>query len=76
MSFLDKARSKLTEAVDKHGDKIAGGIDKAAGAVDRRTGGKHTDKIAGATAKAREALDRLDNKRDGDLGPDQPGAGR
>ena len=30
MSFLDKAKAKLTDAVDKHGGKIADGIDKAA----------------------------------------------
>jgi len=78
MSFLDKAKAKLTDAVDKHGDKISGGIDKAAAAADRKTGGKHTDKIAGATGKARDALDKLDNKNDRDLGPgtDLPDAPR
>ncbi len=35
MSFLDKAKAKLTEAVDQHGDKIADGIDKA-GKADQR----------------------------------------
>ena len=69
MSFLDKAKAKLTDAVDKHGDKIAGGIDKAAAAVDKRTGGKHHDKIAGATSKVRQGLDKLDQKNDDDLGP-------
>lgn len=69
MGFLDKAKAKLTDAVDKHGDKISDGIDKAAAAADRKTGGKHTDKIAGATGKAREALDKLDRKDDDDLGP-------
>ena len=74
MSFLDKAKAKLTDAVDKHGDKIAGGIDKAAAAVDKKTGGKHHDKIAGATGKVREGLDKLDGKNDGDLGTEKPGA--
>ncbi len=75
MSFLDKAKAKLTDAVDKHGDKIHGGIDKAAAAADRRTGGKHSDKIAGATGKAREALDKR-RKGDGDLGrPGTPPGG-
>jgi hypothetical protein len=64
MSFLDKAKGKLTDAVDKHGDKIAGGIDKAASAADRKTGGKHTDKIAKATGAAKDGLDKLDNKND------------
>jgi len=69
MGFLDKAKAKLTDAVDKHGDKISGGIDKAAAAADRKTGGKHTDKIAGATGKARDALGKLDKKNDRDPGP-------
>ena len=75
MSFLDKAKAKLSDAVDKHGDKISGGIDKAAAAAERKTGGRHTDKIAGATGKAREALDKH-QRRNGagpaaDL-PDEP----
>ena len=69
MSFLDKARGKLTDAVDKHGDKISQGIDKAAAAADKRTGGKHGDKIRNASAKAKDALDKLDKKDDGDLDP-------
>jgi hypothetical protein len=72
MSFFDKARAKLTDAVDKHGDKIAGGIDKAGEAVDKKTKGKHHGKIEGATSKARDALDKLDGKNDNDLGPETP----
>ncbi len=64
MSFLDKAKAKLTQAVDQHGDKIADGIDKAADVADEKTGGKHTDKIDQATGKARNALDNLDGKND------------
>jgi hypothetical protein len=68
MSFFDKARDKLTEAVDQHGDKVADGVDRAARALDDKTGGKHADKIATGAEKAKEALDRLDGKADGDLG--------
>jgi len=68
MGFLDKAKAKLTQAVDKHGDKIAGGIDKVAAEADKRTGGKHHDKISGGATKAREALDKLDGRNDNDLG--------
>ena len=68
MSFLDKAKAKLTKAVDDHGDKIADGIDKASKAVNEKTGGKHADKIDKATGKARDALDKLDGKND-DIGP-------
>lgn len=68
MGFLDKAKKQLTDAVDKHGDKIADGVDKAARTADQRTQGKHSDKIAKGSAKAKEALEKLDRKNDGDLG--------
>ncbi|WP_439937122.1 antitoxin [Nocardia sp. N13] len=68
MSFLDKAKAKLTKAVDDHGDKIAGGIDKAGAMVNEKTGGKHAGRIDQATGKARDALDSLDGKND-DIGP-------
>lgn len=68
MGFLDDARKRLTGAVHQHGDKINTGIDKAAAAADKRTGGKHRDKIQGATGKAKDALGRLD-----DEGNDQTG---
>ena len=64
MSFLDKAKAKLTDAVDQHGDQIADGIDKAGAMADEKTGGKHADKIDQATCKARDALDDLDGKND------------
>ncbi len=68
MGFLDKLRGKAKQAVDEHGDKIADGIDKAAGMADKKTKGKYTDKIADGSGKAKDALDKLDGKDDGDLG--------
>ena len=67
MGFMDEAKKKLTDAVDKHGDKINQGLDKAAAAVDQRTGGKHTDKINQGVARAKQGLDNLDGRND-DLG--------
>jgi hypothetical protein len=64
VGFFDKAKGKLTTAVDKHGDKIAGGIDKAADAANKKTGRKHGAKIDTGAAKAKDALDRLDGKND------------
>ena len=64
MGFLDDAKAKLTEAVDKHGDKIADGIDKAAEMVDDKTDGKHADKLATGAEKAKDALDKLDGRND------------
>jgi hypothetical protein len=75
MSFLDKAKAALTDAVDQHGDKIAQGIDKAGDVVNEKTGGKHADKIDQATGKARDALDSLDGKND-DIPPGTPGTTR
>ena len=73
MSFLDKAKDKLTKAVDQHGEKIAEGIEKAGKAVNDKTGGKHAEKINKATGKARDALDSLDGKND-DIPPPPPTA--
>lgn len=67
MGFLDRLKGakdtvadKVGEAVDKHGDKIESGLDKAAGFVDDKTGGKYRDKIENATDKAKDALGKLD----------------
>ena len=64
MGFLDKAKSNLTKAVDEHGDEIGKGVDKAAEAADKRTGGKYADKIDTGSDKAKDGLDSLDGKDD------------
>jgi hypothetical protein len=64
MGFLDDAKDKLQDAVDSQGDKIGDGLDRAAGLVDEKTGGKYADKIDGGTEKAKDALDNLDGKND------------
>ena len=74
MSFMDKAKAKLTEAVDQHGDKIAQGIDKAGGMASKKTGGKHDAHIAKGSAAAKDALDKLDGKND-DIPDTKPPAG-
>jgi hypothetical protein len=77
MGFLDKLKGqaegikdKAADAVDKHGDKIQGGLDKAGDFVDKQTKGKYTDKIETAKTKAADGLDKLDGKND-DI-PDDP----
>lgn len=72
MSFLDKAKNQLKGAVDKHGDTIATGLDKAASAADKRTRGKHSDTIDKARAAAKDGLDKLDGKKGDDLPPETP----
>ena len=64
MGFLDKLKGKATEMVDKHGEQIADGMDKAAGVVDAKTKGKYSDKIRTGNQKAKDALDKLDDKND------------
>src|ERR1700712_1866878 len=64
VGFLDEAKKKLGGAVDKHGDKISEGLDKAGQAIDARTGGKYRDRIDTGVGKAKNALDGLDGKRD------------
>ncbi len=68
--MFDNIKKKAEQAVDEHGDKIAGGMDKAAGMADKKTGGKHSDKIDSGVAKAKDALDKLDG-RDDDI-PNHP----
>ena len=74
MGFLNKLRGTAKTAVDQHGDKIAGGIDRAATMADKKTKGKYTHQIQQGRGKTKEALDKLDGKNDGDLGG--PAAGR
>ena len=64
MGFLDKIKGQAKSAVDKHGDKIATGVDKAAETIDKKTGGKHHDNIAKGQTQAKDALDKLDGKND------------
>lgn len=56
MGFLDKAK----DALQGKGDEAADLIDKAADAVDDKTGGKHTDQIDTAADKAKDLVDKLD----------------
>ena len=59
MGMFDKFKKKAADMADEHGDKIEGGIDKAADFADDKTGGKYTDKIEGGTEKAKDLLDGL-----------------
>ena len=62
--MFDNLRKKAEKAVDEHGDKIATGIDKAAAAANKKTGGKHDGNIAKGSTMAKDALDKLDGKND------------
>ena len=64
MGFLNKLKGTAKTAVDQHGDKIAGGIDKAAAMADKKTKGKYTEHIGTGVTKAQDGLDKLDGKND------------
>ncbi len=53
MGLFDKAR----DLAHDNADKLDGVIDKAADAVDQKTGGKYSEKIDKAADAARNALD-------------------
>ena len=66
MGFLDKFKKQAPELKEKaadlaasQNDKIDAGIDKAADAVNKATGGKYEDKIDAAADKAQEGVDKL-----------------
>jgi MT0933-like antitoxin protein len=75
MSVFDRFRKQASDVVGKHGDKISGGIDKAAHAVNERTGRKHTDKIDKGVGKAKEAMQKLDDQGKGGSGGNAAGPG-
>jgi MT0933-like antitoxin protein len=71
MGIFDKLKKQAGDAVDKHGDKISKGIDKAADFADSKTKGKHTGQISKRAATAKGALDKLDGKND-DIPDERP----
>lgn len=56
MGLLDTVKN----ALKGRGKQIESGIDKVAGVVDEKTGGKHTEKIDDAAEKAKGIVDKLD----------------
>lgn len=54
------ALDKLKGIVDKSGDKIAAGVDKATDVINDKTGGKYEDKLE----KLDEAAKKLDKSDD------------
>ena len=59
MDFLDNLKDKASDLAAEHGDKIEGGIDKAAELIDEKTGGQHRDKIDQGAEKAKDLLQGL-----------------
>lgn len=58
MGMLDRVKGMLKGKEDK----VKSGIDKVAGTVDDKTGGKYHEKIEGAADKAKDAVEKLDDE--------------
>lgn len=64
MGIMDKVKGMLGQ----HGDKVGQGLDKAAEAVDAKTGGKYSGQIKSGTQKAKEAIGAPSDDAKGDDG--------
>jgi hypothetical protein len=62
MVNLGKLAKKAKGIVDKQGDKIAKGVDKATDMVDKKTKGKYSDKLD----KIDAAAEKLDKTKKGE----------
>ena len=65
LNKLNKIADKAKVVVEKSGDKIAEGVDKATDMVDKKTGGKYHDKLEKVDQLAAK-LDKKDDKAAGD----------
>ncbi|WP_370614534.1 antitoxin [Mumia sp. Pv 4-285] len=71
MGLLDMFKGhkgKVQDLARDHGDKIAGGIDKAADIASDKTGGKYDQHIQKGAHAAKEGLDKLDGDPNRDAG--------
>ncbi|GAA0400419.1 hypothetical protein Acor_78080 [Acrocarpospora corrugata] len=61
-SMKQDAQAKSSGMRDKVEDKVMDGIDSAAAAADRATGGKYTEQINRSADAARRAADKIDGE--------------
>ncbi|KAA1420652.1 antitoxin [Mumia zhuanghuii] len=65
MGLFDKFKGhkdKVQDLAREHGDKIAGGIDKAADIASDKTGGKYDTHIQKGVDAAKDGIDKLDGE--------------
>lgn len=65
--------TKVGEFAHEHKDDIERFIDKAAGAVDRRTEGRHADKIQQVAGSLGRGIDKIADQREGAVPDEAPG---
>ncbi|MEU6538658.1 antitoxin [Streptomyces sp. NPDC047000] len=56
---LGPARDKVSDLAQHHGGTVGHGLDRAAKAVDDRTGHRYSGRIRAGTGRAKDAMDRL-----------------
>ncbi|UYM04575.1 antitoxin [Solicola gregarius] len=66
MGMFDKFKNKATEAASEHSDQVDAGLDKAADAASKVTGGKFDDKIESGKDAASDFID--DKSQEGSEG--------
>jgi|GEM_PF-3299948 len=70
--LADKATDRARELAAEHNDTIDAKLDRAAGYLDEKTGGKYSDRIGTGVGKAKESLDRFAEPEDPPSGSDRP----
>jgi hypothetical protein len=68
--LADKATDRARGLAAEHNDKIDAKLDRAAGFLDEKTGGKYSDKIGTGVGRAKDGLDRFAEQQ-----PAHPGGG-
>ncbi|BCJ26851.1 antitoxin [Actinocatenispora sera] len=68
--LADKATDRARGLAAEHNDKIDAKLDRAAGFIDEKTGGKYSDKIGTGVVRAKDSLDRFAEQQ-----PARPGQG-
>jgi hypothetical protein len=68
VGFLDELKQQAVIAANKHGDKIAEGIDKAGEAVNKATSNKYAHQVGKAQVAAKDGV----RKAGGSKGPEGP----
>lgn len=62
--LADKATERARGLAAEHNDRIDEKLDRAAGFLDDKTGGKYSERIGTGVTRAKEGIDRFAEQRD------------
>lgn len=62
--LADKATDRARGLAAEHNDRIDEKIDRAAGFIDDKTGGKYSERIGTGVTRAKEGIDRFADQRE------------